>query len=160
MFLSEQGHKNNTNGSLATLPNKVGRVTSDPKVGRVTSDPLTGIDICKYTTPKAKITMEKTTIWRCSPIQKKVIFHCHVSMQGGIYANEHIFPDNPGDFTTSPLLHWLPGYRTVVAPRKNGAKNQDSGHHWAEQSRIIPTGWWFQPLWKILVKMGIFPRPR
>ena len=43
VFLSEQGHKNNTNGSLATLPNKVGRVTSDPKVGRVTSDPLTGI---------------------------------------------------------------------------------------------------------------------
>ena len=41
MFLSEQGHKNNTNGSLATLPNKVGRVTSDQKVGRVTSDPLT-----------------------------------------------------------------------------------------------------------------------
>ena len=42
--MSEQGHKNNTNGSLATLPNKVGRVTSDPKVGRVTSDPLTGSD--------------------------------------------------------------------------------------------------------------------
>ena len=41
VFLSEQGHKNNTNGSLATLPNKVGRVTSDQKVGRVTSDPLT-----------------------------------------------------------------------------------------------------------------------
>ncbi len=22
----------------------------------------------------------------------------------------------------------------------------------------IDTGWWFQPLWKILVKMGIFPK--
>ena len=39
--MSEQGHKKNTNGSLATLPNEVGRVTSDQKVGRVTSDHLT-----------------------------------------------------------------------------------------------------------------------
>ena len=22
----------------------------------------------------------------------------------------------------------------------------------------VSTGWWFQPIWKILVKMGIFPR--
>ena len=41
VFLSEQGHKKNTNRSLATLPNEVGRVTSDQKVGRVTSDHLT-----------------------------------------------------------------------------------------------------------------------
>ena len=39
--MSEQGHKKNINGSLATLPNEVGRVTSDQKVGRVTSDHLT-----------------------------------------------------------------------------------------------------------------------
>ena len=41
--MSDQGHKKNTNGSLATLPNEVGRVTSDQKVGRVTSDHLTPI---------------------------------------------------------------------------------------------------------------------
>ena len=35
------GPQKNTNGSLATLPNEVGRVTSDQKVGRVTSDHLT-----------------------------------------------------------------------------------------------------------------------
>jgi len=45
--LSEQGHKKNTNGSLATLPNEVGRVTSDQKVGRVTSDHLT-IPRCEF----------------------------------------------------------------------------------------------------------------
>ena len=27
-----------------------------------------------------------------------------------------------------------------------------------EKNKNTKTGWWFQPLWKILVKMGIFPR--
>ena len=26
--------------------------------------------------------------------------------------------------------------------------------------RLLLTGWWFQPIWKILVKMGIFPKVR
>ena len=51
--MSEQGHKKNTNGSLATLPNEVGRVTSDQKVGRVTSDHLTANEHHPFGTPWA-----------------------------------------------------------------------------------------------------------
>ena len=42
------GPQKNTNGSLATLPNEVGRVTSDQKVGRVTSDHLTFVSPYTY----------------------------------------------------------------------------------------------------------------
>ena len=41
-------------------------------------------------------------------------------------------------------------------------RNLPIGGKIAFQIPTIPfseeTGWWFQPIWKILVKMGIFPK--
>ena len=47
---------------------------------------------------KTKMTMEKTTIWRCISCKKLLIFQCHVSFQGckfckfvGFRGNRHVF---------------------------------------------------------------------
>ena len=55
-----------------------------------------------------------------------------------------------------PKLAHLGGREYITPKRRQGLyllyKQQKNC-----QQRVI-TSWWFQPLWKILVKMGIFPK--
>ena len=65
----------------------------------------------------------------------------------------------PSKFNIAPEKWWLedefpfgskPMFRGYV--KFSGCKN-----HWTENYQTI-TSWWFQPIWKILVKLGIFPK--
>ena len=42
---------------------------------------------------------------------------------------------------------------------KSPKKGCGTPSNWATKKKALPsTSWWFQPIWKILVKMGIFPK--
>lgn len=70
---------------------------------------------------------------------KKVIFHCHVSLQGGIYANENIFPDTDNVEFLQLCLCFIDCQRIELSLLlAKMEQDQDSGQDWAEQSRIIP----------------------
>ena len=54
-----------------------------------------------------------------------------------------------------PICHLFWG----LDPQKQGVLyNQNKGHLGSRYVYIYISGWWFQPIWKILVKMTIFPK--
>ena len=65
-------------------------------------------------------------------------------------------------------IHWLSNSSSYTDQNQTDALNPDDFHHvqrdWRVQLRtkhtaiILLLSWWFQPLWKILVKLDHFPK--
>ena len=61
----------------------------------------------------------------------------------------------PAKFSKNTWRPWMSAFK-IVAPQKKEGTNKA----WFKIATAIQcyTSWWFQPIWKILVKMEIFPK--
>ena len=111
-----------------------------------------------FSLPKSYLNLgAKKVVWcRCN--LTKLCFWCFVDI-----LRKHIQWQVRALFGTSDQPLWR---RSLELSWSNpGRKNRDPQHDGMQQSpprksktKQSMASWWFQPLWKILVKMGIFPK--
>ena len=67
---------------------------------------------------------------------------------------------HPGPCSWSDVRWLHPFGFTLLPPKKKGSpyERDQNPKPPGPKPPIYHSGWWFQPLWKILVKIGIFPK--
>ena len=105
--------------------------------------------------------------WNPSNIHLKIVVsigwlddESNLYMGNGCF-NHHFHPLSASSIRDP---NWSPKWRSRFQPWKKsrikppkGSRTEEPGLKWLFRLPSLP-GWWFQPIWKIWVKMGIFPK--
>ena len=107
---------------------------------------------CKPTLPTmCQLLGHRNSVWITSP--SNIFFGAFVSFPCPVWWLSS-FPHRTGHPPRKPPLN-SQGDTICKSARSTGTSLGEIS--WVS-NRLRFSGWWFQPLWKILVKMGIFPK--